>query len=77
MLHEMIRNEKLELCFTLSLQIGPFCITDQQVVYSRFSGGRDVAIAAHTILEPGCFLRGSVTISSLLRPVVFEAKRQF
>ena len=28
-------------------------------------------------LEPGCFLRGSVTTSSLLRPVVFGTKRQF
>ena len=35
-----------------------------------------MVIAAHTVLEPGCFLRGSVTTSSLLRPVVFGTKRQ-
>ena len=50
-----------------------------QVVYSRLSDGRDVAIAACTVLEVGAwlFLLGSVTTSSLLRPVVFGTKRQF
>ena len=68
MLHRMIRNEKLQHCSNTAARC---CAKTRrcnrplwyhiQVIYSRLSDGKDVAIAAHTVWEPGCFLRGSFT----------------
>ena len=59
-LHGMIRNEKSQhcsniaaLCCSISSSNRPV-LYHLQVVLSRLSDGRDVAIAAHTVLEPGC-----------------------
>ena len=56
------------MVLTLQLGVAPKLVVANrpvwyhlQVIYSRLSDGKDVAIAAHTVLEPGCFLRGSFT----------------
>ena len=45
-----------------------------QVISSRFSDCKDVAIAAHTVWEPGCFLRSSFTNFILFNTLRFRGQ---